>query len=112
MRRPREELVFHFPHYQSDDGPHSAIRIGPLKLIRFYEDDRVVLFDLSKDIGERTDLAQRLPAEAKRMRERLENYLTAVAAQRPTPNPDYDPAQPPPARQKGKGKGTQRRQKA
>ena len=104
VQRPRDELVFHFPHYQSDDGPHSAIRIGPLKLIRFYEDDRVVLFDLSKDIGERNDLAQRLPAEAKRMRERLENYLAEVAAQMPMPNPDFDPATPHQTRQKGNKK--------
>jgi arylsulfatase A-like enzyme len=112
VRRPREELVFHFPHYQSNDGPHSAIRIGPLKLIRFYEDDRVVLFDLSKDIGERTDLAQRLPAEAKRMRERLEKYLAAVAAQMPTPNPDFDPATPRQTREKGTNKEMKRKKKA
>jgi len=112
VRRPREELVFHFPHYQSDDGPHSAIRIGPLKLIRFYEDDRVELFDLSKDIGERTDLAQRLPAEAKRLRVRLEMYLAAVAAQMPTPNPDFDPATPQQTREKGNTKDMKRKRKA
>ena len=112
VRRPREELVFHFPHYQSDDGPHSAIRIGTLKLIRFYEDDRVVLFDLSKDIGERTDLAQRLPAEAKRMQERLDTYLTAVAAQMPTPNPEFDPATPQQTREKGNKKEMKRKKKA
>ena len=112
VRRPREELVFHFPHYQSDDGPHSAIRIGNLKLIRFYEDDRVTLFDLSKDIGERDDLAKRLPAEAKRLRERLETYLAAVAAQMPTPNPDFDPATPPQMREKGNKKDMKRKKKA
>jgi len=112
VRRPREELVFHFPHYQSDDGPHSAIRIGNLKLIRFYEDDRVTLFDLSKDIGERDDLAQRLPAEAKRMQERLEKYLAEVAAQMPIPNPDFDPATPPQTREKGNKKDMKRKTKA
>jgi arylsulfatase A-like enzyme len=75
VERPREELVFHFPHYQVDDGPHSAIRIGDLKLLKFYEDDRVALYDLATDIGERDDLAGRLPAEAKRLRTRLEAYL-------------------------------------
>ena len=104
VKRPREELVFHFPHYQSDDGPHSAIRLENLKLIRFYEDDRVALFDLSKDIGERDDLVQRMPAEAKQLRERLERYLAAVDAQMPRPNPDFDPSQPTPTREKGKNK--------
>ena len=104
VKRPREELVFHFPHYQSDDGPQSAIRLGNLKLIRFYEDDRVALFDLSKDIGERDDLAQRMPAEAERLAERLNRHLAAVDAQMPIPNPDFDPTRPVPTGGKGKNK--------
>jgi len=112
VRRPREALVFHFPHYQSDDGPQSAIRLGNLKLLRFYEDDRVMLFDLAKDIGERDDLAERMPAEAQRLRQQLERYLTAVDAQLPTPNPDFDPAKPAPTREKGKNKDMKRRKKA
>ena len=112
VKRPREELVFHFPHYQSDGGPQSAIRLGTLKLLRFYEDDRVMLFDLAQDIGERDDLALRMPAEAQRLRERLERYLAAVDAQMPTPNPAFDPAQSRPAREKGKNKDVKRRKKA
>ena len=50
--RPREELVFHFPHYQSGDGPHSAIMLDDYKLIKFYETDDVRLYDLVNDIGE------------------------------------------------------------
>jgi len=112
VKRPREELVFHFPHYQSEDGPHSAIRLGNLKLLRFYEDDRVALFDLSKDIGERDDLAQRMPAEANRLRQRLERYLAAVDAQVPRPNPEFDPAHLGPTREKGKNKDMKRKRKA
>jgi len=112
VRRPREELVFHFPHYQSDDGPQSAIRLGNLKLLRFYEDDRVMLFDLARDVAERDDLFQRMPGEARRLRQRLEQYLSAVDAQLPTPNPDYDPAKPAPTREKGKKKDMKRRKKA
>ena len=103
VRRPREELVFHFPHYQSTDGPHSAIRLGDLKLIYFYETDKVSLFDLSRDIGERTDLAEQAPAEASRLRKRLEQYLVAVNAQLPTPNPQFDPANPGAAQRKKMG---------
>lgn len=105
VKRPREELVFHFPHYQGD-APHSAILLGDFKLMHFYEDDRVLLFDLSKDIGERRDLSRQLPAEVARLRERLENYLTAINAQLPTLNLQYDPNRPAePQRTKGKGKG-------
>ena len=99
--RPREELVFHFPHYQGDT-PHSAIVLGDLKLIHFYEDHRNVLFDLSKDLGERHDLATQMPEEAKRLQARLEKYLASVDAQFPTPNPDYDPDRPA-TRERGKG---------
>lgn len=101
VRRPREELVFHFPHYQSSDGPHSAILYGPYKLIKFYETDRVVLFDLSKDLSERNDLAARQPADAARLRQALESYLTSVNAQLPTRNPDYSPDKPAPNPKKG-----------
>ena len=105
MKRLREELVFHSPHYQGDT-PHSAILLGDLKLIKFYEDNRVVLFDLSKDIGERNDLSERMPTEAKKLRERLDKYLAAVDAQFPTPNPNYDPNRPPtPERGKGNKAG-------
>jgi arylsulfatase A-like enzyme len=98
--------------YQSDEGPQSAIRFGNLKLLRFYKDDRVMLFDLARDVSERDDLAQRMPAEAQRLRQRLEQYLSAVDAQLPTPNPDYDPAKPAPMREKGKNKDMKRRKKA
>lgn len=94
VKRLREEIVFHFPHYQSDDGPQSAILLGDLKLMKFYEDNRIALFDLSKDIGERNDLAERMPTEAARLRVRLEKHLAAVDAQFPTPNPNYDPSRP------------------
>jgi hypothetical protein len=98
-------LVFHFPHYQSDDGPQSAILLGNLKLMKFYEDNRVALFDLSTDIGERNDLAAQMPSEAARLRQRLENYLAAIDAQFPIINPQYDPNQPvPPTRGKKGGK--------
>ena len=72
----------------------------------------MALFDLSKDIGERDDLAQRMPAEAQRLRERLKRYLDAVDAQLPTPNPDFDPATPAPTRERGKNKDMKRKKKA
>ena len=102
VRRAREELVFHFPHYQSDDGPHSAIRLGNLKLIHFYEDNRIALFDLSKDISERNNLAMRMPQEAQFLNGRLESYLAAVDAQLPTTNSNFDPSQPVAPRKGGK----------
>ena len=104
IKRPREELVFHFPHYQGD-APHSAIFMGNLKLIRFYEDNKTVLFDLSRDIGEKNDLSKQMPAEAARLGKKLQDYLVAVHAQMPTPNPQYDPKRAVTQPKKGKKNG-------
>lgn len=100
VKRPREELVFHFPHYQGDT-PHSAIILGELKLLHFYEDNHDELYDLSKDISERNDLAAQRLAEMKKLRERLDKYLADVDAQFPTPNPNFDPNQPAEPKKRG-----------
>ena len=94
VARARDELIFHFPHYQGDDGPQSAIRRGDLKVMYFYEDDRTVLFDLADDIAERNDLSATMPAETEALRTALRKHLASVDAQFPTANPDYDPSQP------------------
>ena len=61
VKRTRDELVFHFPHYDSDPlGPASAILLGDYKLIRFYESGERRLFDLSTDLGERHDLSAKM----------------------------------------------------
>lgn len=109
VTRPREELVFHFPHYQSEDGPQSAILVGDLKLIHFYEDDRDALFDLANDLGERRDLATERPAETTGLRKRLDAYLAEVDAQFATLNPNYDPSKPLPPIRKGGGKGDKKK---
>ena len=114
VRRPREELVFHFPHYQTGNTPHSAIRVGDLKLLKFYEDDSVKLFDLAKDPGERDDLVPGRPADATRLRERLDRYLADVHAQLPTVNSRYEanaPAAQPPGRGGGGKRGAKRGEK-
>lgn len=98
--RPREELVFHFPHYQGGT-PHSAILLGDLKLLHFYEDNHDELYDLVKDISERNDLAAQHPAETKKLRARLDKYLADVDAQFPTPNPNFDPNQPAEPKKRG-----------
>jgi arylsulfatase A-like enzyme len=108
VKRAREELVFHFPHYQGD-APHSAIFLGDLKLLHFYEDNHDELYDIANDISERRDLATQRPADAKKLRERLDRYLASVNAQMPTVNPNYDPAKEPTGKgnkgNKGGGKG-------
>ena len=93
VERPREELVFHFPHYQAGS-PQSAIRIGDYKLIRYYEGNRVALFDLSADVGERNNLAMKMPGKAHELAARLDEYLASIDADIPVVNPQYDPSSP------------------
>lgn len=94
VARPREELVFHFPHYQGD-APHSALLLDNWKIMHFYEDDETHLFDLASDIAERNDLASQKPEIARSMKEKLFAYLAEVDAQMPVKNPQYDPDNPP-----------------
>lgn len=95
VKRPREEFVVHFPHYDKDAiGPASAIFLGDFKLIRIYETGGLRLFNIAKDPGERRDLAQETPDKARELNQRLTDYLLAMNAQMPKPNPNYDPTKP------------------
>jgi hypothetical protein len=71
----------------------SAIRAGDYKLIEYFEDYRVELYNLKDDIGESKDLSKTNPAKAKELREMLHQWREDVNAQIPQPNPDYDPNQ-------------------
>jgi arylsulfatase A len=91
VKRPREEMVFHFPHYDYENGgPASVIFLGHLKAYKRYETGELRLYDLAKDIGEQHDLAKRMPAQAAALERRMNEYLKAVNAQMATPNPHYD----------------------
>lgn len=102
VKRPREPLVFHFPHYQGDT-PHSAILSGNMKLIHFYETDENMLFDLKADLAERNNLASKQPELTSTLAKQLADYLKEVRAEMPKPNPNYDPNKEP--ARKGGGKG-------
>lgn len=85
------DLYWHYPHYHAGgDGPYSTIRSGVWRLIEFHEDNRVELFNLATDVAEQHDLASRMPERAEGLRTKLHAWRKQVAAQMPTPNPDYD----------------------
>ena len=86
-------LFWHYPHYSNQGGgPGGAVRAGQFKLIEWYEDMRVELFNVSDDPGERHDLAAALPERAAALRRQLHDWRQSVGAAMPTPNPDYNPA--------------------
>jgi arylsulfatase A len=110
----RQELFWHYPHHQhyqlGGSMPFAAIRSGDLKLIEFYNDSHVELYNLREHIGEQKDLAAAQPEKAKALRERLHAWQAEVGAQMATPNPAFDASKPefdpasPFGNEKGKGK--------
>ncbi len=86
----RDTLYWHYPHYHRTK-PYGAIREGDFKLIEFFEDGRLELFDLEKDPNETTNLAESRPEKAAELLEKLNSWRKSVDAQMMTPNPDYDP---------------------
>jgi arylsulfatase A-like enzyme len=71
--------------------PTSAIRAGDWKLIHYYEDNRMELFNLKNDPAETKNLAATQPAKAKALREKLDAWRKETDAKAPTKNPDWRP---------------------
>lgn len=93
-RIPERPLFWHYPHYSDQGGiPGGAVRLGDWKLIEFYEDNRLELFNLRDDPGEQKNLIQREAARAQKLHRLLRDWRTAVNASMPRPNPGYDAAQ-------------------
>jgi len=84
----RETLVWHYPHYHLTS-PGSAIREENYKLIKYYEDDRLELYNLDKDRGETNNLIDQFPDKADRMHKKLNLWLEKNGAKTPVPNPDF-----------------------
>ena len=90
----RDAIYWHYPHYHPGGAtPYSAIRQGDFRLVEFHEDNRVELYDLNKDIGEKNDLSKSMPDETWKLYKRLDGWRASVDAQNPRPNPDYHPTE-------------------
>jgi arylsulfatase A-like enzyme len=94
----RDAVFWHFPAYlQGRENtwrttPAGAMRQGDYKLLEFFEDGRLELYNLKDDIGERHDLSDEMPQRTRQMHERLVEWRRSVRAPVPTEaNPEYDP---------------------
>lgn len=85
----RDTLFWHYPHYHRTL-PYGAIRQGNWKLIEFFEDGRLELFDLQKDPFEENNLAEKEPEKAVSLLATLREWRKEVGAQMMTPNPKYE----------------------
>jgi arylsulfatase A len=91
----RDAIYWHYPHYHPGGAtPYGAIRQGAYRLVEFFEDNHVELYNLVDDIGETRDLAAAMPDQAAALRQQLHAWRTRVGAQMPTPNPGYQPGSP------------------
>lgn len=69
-------LVWHYPHYHGSTWrPGSAIRQNEWKLVEFYEEDTVELYNLSEDAGEQNNLVDEYPDKAQDLKEQMHNYI-------------------------------------
>lgn len=98
-------LYWHFPAYLQATGPNpeardtlfrtrpcSVIRKGRWKLIQYFEDNALELYDLDEDQGEQRNLADEKVALAKTLLQELQAWQQDLNAPIPhEPNPDYVP---------------------
>ena len=97
-RRPPSFTYFpHDPPVPDWIPPSVAVHDGDWKLIRIFHGGengahRYKLFNLDEDLGERDDLAEKLPEEVRRLDALIDSFLTETKAVLPVRNPDFDPA--------------------
>lgn len=85
-------LFWHYPHYgNAGSTPGCSIRKGDWKLLEFFEDEHVELYNLRDDIGETNDRSADEPGIASDLVAELHAWQKRVLARKPTANPDYVP---------------------
>lgn len=85
-------IFWHFPHY-SNHGmltPSGAVRYGDYKLIEYYENGTVQLFNLRDDVRETTDISAGNPQIVSDLKRRLKEWRESVGAEMPSENLSFD----------------------
>tara|TARA_B100001057_G_scaffold496063_1_gene596554 strand:- start:1428 stop:2036 length:609 start_codon:yes stop_codon:yes gene_type:complete len=89
--RNNDFLVFHLPFRRGSFNPHSAIIKDNLKLIKFSNSDKLLLFNLEDDINEKNDISQDFPKITSDLESQLEKYLKEVKAPKWKKNINWRP---------------------
>ena len=94
-------LFWHYPHYGNQGGaPCGVVRDGDWKLVEWYEDASLELYNLRDDLGERRNLSAEKPQKAKELLAKLVAWRADTQALMPTPNPEFDGKPAPQAKRK------------
>lgn len=82
IKRSVDGIFFHVPYKNGIalKRPHSAIRKGDYKLLKFQDDKSVLLFNLIEDKMEQINLISEMPEKAHELEKILDNYLIQVSA--------------------------------
>ncbi len=103
----RDAIYQHFPGYLGAGEntwrttPVGLIEQGDWKLMEFFEDGRLELYNLKDDIGEQKNLATEQPEKTKELHAKMIAWREAIKAPMPTKNDQQTTAAP---KKKGKGK--------
>jgi|UniRef100_UPI003784CDAF arylsulfatase A-like enzyme len=106
-RLKREAIYQHFPGYLGAGAdtwrttPVGLIQSGEWKLMEFFEDGRLELYNLKDDIGESKNLSTEMPDKAKELHAKMIAWRESVKAPMPVKNTPQTGAEP---KKKGKGK--------
>jgi len=83
-------IFWHYPHYGNQGGtPGSSVRQNDWKLIEFFEDGRLELYNLRDDASEDRNVADAFPEITARLHRQLIAWREEIEAQIPQPNPDW-----------------------
>jgi len=87
----REAIYWHFPHYSNHgmQSPGGAVRCGDYKLLEYYEDGSVQLFNLKDDMSEHHDLAAKEPEKVNELKNMLREWRETIGAKMMMANPEY-----------------------
>jgi arylsulfatase A-like enzyme len=88
----RKSLHWHFPHHSRHlmGFPSGAIRTGDWKLIEWFEDDKIELYNLKEDLGEQNNIAGNFPKKKKELLDDLRQWRKEVDAQMPARKKDIE----------------------
>ncbi len=85
----RDAIFWHYPHYHGSTWtPGGAMLKDGWKLVEFFEDGHVELYNTNNDIGEREELSKKYPEKVQEMLTELKKWQETTGAKMPTPNPD------------------------
>jgi arylsulfatase A-like enzyme len=106
----RDAIYWHFPGYLGAGGdnwrtkPAGTVRSGDWKLVEWFEDGKLELYNLKDDIGEQHNLVAEEPAKTEELHDKLVKWRESVGAKLPTANDRQDESDRP------RKKNRQRRQ--